>query len=341
MCVRVTDMSQVDVRAIRFDFDLTFAAVLMHADGTIYHRYGGRGPDDPNTYLSMDSLVRLLRDSLADHAAYERAPSPPTVEPPLPAIELPVLQQKLRAGQRIECVHCHTVNDAEHRDAVLAGRFVPEQRWLFPDPARIGVALDPEHQAIVGSVVAGSPAAGAGLAAGDELLSLGEQARVRTFSDVQWALHRTPFAARELAVRWRRGEREHAATLALPADWKVCAPEEYAWRPYKWNLSPSAGFGGPALDAAARAALGIADGTFAFRVQYVVDWGENAHRGRAAKAAGLQKGDVVVSFAGRHDFASVEHFHAWVALTRTAGEPAEIVVLRDGERRVLRYELPR
>lgn len=341
VCVRVTDMSQVDVRAIRFDFDLTFAALLMHADGTVYHRYGGRGPDDPNTYLSMDSLVRLLRDTLQDHAAYERAPSPPPAAPPLPAIELPVLQQKRSQGQRIECVHCHTVNDAEHKDAVLGGRWLPEQRWVFPDPAQIGVTLDSERQSVVADVAVDSPAAKAGLAAGDELLSLGEQRRVRTFSDVQWALHRAPFAAGGLAVRFSRGDAEHEATLALPADWKVCAPEHYAWRPYKWNLSPSAGFGGPALDAAARRALAIPEGTFAFRVQYLVDWGENAHRGRAAKAAGLQKGDVVVSFAGKRDFVSVEHFHAWVALTRTAGEPTEIVVLRDGERYVLHYDLPR
>jgi len=163
---------------------------------------------------------------------------------------------------------------------------------------------------------------------------------VRTQSDVQWALHRTPFAATTLPITYQRGETTSTATIALPNGWKRCPPEDYAWRPYKWNLSPSSGFGGPALGASERQRLGIAQGKLAFQVGYIVDWGERADRGRAARKAGLQKGDVIVSFAGKDDFASVEHFHAWVALTRKAGEDTEIVILRGSERKVLRYPLP-
>ena len=52
------------------------------------------------------------------------------------------------------------------------------------------------------------------------------------------------------------------------------------------------------------------------------------------------QGDVVVSFAGKSDFRSVPHFHAWVSLTRTAGEDTEFVVMRGKERLELRYLLP-
>ena len=86
--------------------------------------------------------------------------------------------------------------------------------------------------------------------------------------------------------------------------------------------------------------LSIDAATFAFRVDYLVDWGEHAHRGRTARAAGLQKNDVVVAFAGKSDFLSMDHFHAWVALTCNAGADTEIVVLRGKKRRVLRYALP-
>lgn len=340
VCVRITDLSAIDVRNVRFDFDLTFAALVMHADGTILHRYGGRGSGGADEYTSLGSFLRLLQDALVDHAAHERAPTPRPAEPPLPAIDLPVLRTKIASGQRLDCVHCHTVHDAEHVDARLLKTWRPEQAFVHPDPARIGLTLDRERQSFVRTVAPGSPAAAAGLAAGDELLSLGAQRSVRTFTDVQWALHRAPWGDHELPVRWRRGDEEHGASLALPEGWKRCPPEEYAWRPYKWNLSPSAGFGGPALDEAVRTRLGIAAGTFAFRIGYLVDWGENGHRGRAARAAGLQKGDVVVSFAGKSDFVSVDHFHAWIGLTRTAGEEVEIVVLRDGVRRTLRYRLP-
>ncbi|HEX5051844.1 MAG TPA: hypothetical protein VFZ65_08740 [Planctomycetota bacterium] len=44
--------------------------------------------------------------------------------------------------------------------------------------------------------------------------------------------------------------------------------------------------------------------------------------------------------SGKHDFVSVEHFHAFVALAGTAGQDTEIVVLRDGARHVLHYALP-
>lgn len=340
VCVRVTDMSKVDLNLIRFDFDLTFAVVLMNADGTIYHRYGGRLPDDASAFLSMSSLARLLRDTVGEHRAYEKAPAPPAARTPRPAIELPVLQRKIAGGQRLDCVHCHTVNDAEYADAFLEKRWQRDDLYVFPDPERIGVSLDREEQRRVTAVTPDSPAAKAGIVRGDVLLSLGEQRSTRTLSDVQWALHRAPFGANRLPVRFRSGKLEVEAELELADGWKRCPPADYAWRPYKWNLSPAPGFGGPALDAAAKKELGIAAEDFAMKVNYLVDWGERAHRGRAVKAAGLRKGDVVVAFAGKRDFASFPHLHTWVALTRRVGEPVEIEVLRDGKVVTLRYELP-
>ncbi|MBL8752728.1 MAG: PDZ domain-containing protein [Planctomycetes bacterium] len=340
VAVRVTDMQNVDLNVIRFDFDLTFAAVLMHADGTVYHRYGSRGPDDASTYLSLSSLAALLHDTLADHRDYERAPSPPKPTAPLPAIELPVLQQKVAAGARLDCVHCHTINDATFAHAFVQKTWRRDDAYVFPDPTRIGLALDRERQARITAVTAGSPAAAAGLRAGDDLVALGVQKRVRTQGDVQWALHEAPFAKNRLPVRFARDGSEHDAALDLADGWKRCPPEEYAWRPFKWNLSPSCGFGGPALDAGARTKLGLPDAPFAMRVQYVVDWGERAARGRAATAAGLRKGDVVIGFAGKRDFTGFDHLHAWVGLTLTAGAETEIVVWRQGKEHVLRYRLP-
>jgi hypothetical protein len=340
VCVRVTDMRAIDVHNLRFDFDLTFALVLMHSDGTIYHRYGGRGPDHANSHLSLASLAKLLEESLADHAAYDRNPAPPRAAEPMAAIDLPALQRRIKPGQQIECVHCHTVNDAEHEDAVLGNSWKKDDLYNYPDPARLGLTLDTERQNVVTAVAPGSAAAAAGLRAGDEVVALGEQACVRTLSDVQWALHRAPFAATKLDVRYRRDGAEHAATLALPEAWKRCPPEEYAWRPFKWNLSPSSGFGGSELGRDAKKKLGLDENAFAFRVDYIVDWGKEAHRGNAAKAAGLRKGDVLVSFAGKSDFRSVPHFHAWVSLTRTAGEDTEFVVMRGKEQLALRYKLP-
>ncbi len=340
VAVRVTDVRDLDVNAIRFDFDLTFAVLLMHADGTIYHRFGGRDAAGAHGYLGLDTLAQLLRDTVDEHRAYDRAPSPPPAAKPQRAIDLPVLRQKIAGGQQIDCVHCHMVNDAEVRDAMLQKTWRRDDAYAFPDPARVGLTLDATRQAKVVAVAPGSAAAKAGIAAGDELQVLGEQRSVRTFSDVQWALQRAPFAANELAVRFRRGDAARDAKLVLADGWKRCAPEDYAWRPIKWNLSPSPGFGGPALAAAERQKLGLGDAPFAMRVQYLVDWGEQKARGIAARAAGLQKGDIVLAFAGKRDFRSFDHLHAWVALTLTAGTDTPIVVSRGGKEHTLRYRLP-
>jgi S1-C subfamily serine protease len=214
---------------------------------------------------------------------------------------------------------------------------------VYPPPARIGVRLDPGDQAKIVAVEAGTPAAHAGLQAGDRLLRLGAQARVATLGDVQWALHVAPAEATELAVTWQRSEgheqEPRRGTVALPVGWKRGTPEEYAWRPYKWNLSPGPGFGGVLLSPERKQALGLAEDAFALRIDYLVTWGERAHRGRAARAAGLREGDVVVGFAGRSDFATHDLFQAWVRLTRTIGESVEVVVWRRGTRVTLRLEL--
>jgi hypothetical protein len=340
VAVRVTDLREVDIGTIRFDFDLTFAAVLMHADGTIYHRYGGRGATGADGYTSLSSLAALLRDTLVEHKAHDRSSRGPVARPAVKAIDLPALQQRVEAGQRIDCVHCHMVHDAEFEAAKADRTWRPEFAFVHPDPARIGIALDRERQATVVDVVAGSPAARAGLSIGDVLLSLGEQHTVRTFSDVQWALQRAPFAATRLPIRFRRGDVVHEQDLALGADWKRSPPEEYAWRPLKWNLSPSTGFGGPMLQRGEKERLQLAADVFAMRVGYIVDWGERAASGRAVRAAGLKQGDVVVAFAGKRDFVGVDHWHAWVALTQKVGAEVEVVVLREGVETVLRYRLP-
>ncbi|MBK8098754.1 MAG: hypothetical protein IPK26_16700 [Planctomycetes bacterium] len=340
VCVKITDLTTVDIRALRFDFDLTFAALLMHADGTIYHRYGSRGPDAADGYLSIASFARLLRNALPDHRAYDQAQQPPPPQEPLRAIDLPVLRDKRAGGQKIDCVHCHTVNDAEHVEAVRRKTWRRDDLWVFPDPRRVGIRLDPARQERVAEVLADSPAARAGLLVDDVLVALGTTGPIRSLADAAWALHHEPPTAHALPIRWRRDEREHEGELALPDGWKQCPPGEYAWRPYKWNLSPSSGFGGSPLDAAAKTRLGLGADDFAFTVTYLVDWGENAHRGRAAATAGLRKGDVLVAFAGRSRFQSIDEFHAWIALELTAGDDTELTILRAGERRTLRYRLP-
>src|SRR5690606_28245197 len=121
VCVKVTDMSRVDLRVYRFDYDLTFAALLMAADGTVYHRFGGRDHRDPLHWNTMAGLAELMRATLAEHRLRdgpdeERLRALEAGEP-RHVVDLHPLARKRAADAKLaaRCVHCHTVHDTLHR----------------------------------------------------------------------------------------------------------------------------------------------------------------------------------------------------------------------------------
>ena len=327
-------MRGVDLSVYRFDYDLTFAVLLMNADGTLYHTFGGRDWTHADSHLAMAPLVRLLRDTLAAHAAYQAAPKPPKLAARHTIERFPDMAKKIQQGKAPKCMHCHMVNDQRHRAASDARRYRDEDRFEWPDPAQVGWRLDRDAQTRLAEVLTGSPAEKAGLKPGDRLARVGDGA-VASFGDVARALHEAPERGGALKVGYTRGEATHETTLRLPAAWKRPDPRYFAWRSSKWGMDPRAGFGGPRLSADDCGKLGLARDAFAFRVGYIVDWGDAAYTGQRAKQAGLRKGDVVVGIGGKSDFDGVDHFHAWYCLTRRPGEKLPLDILRDGKRQRL------
>ena len=330
-------MRSVDIANLRFDFDLTFAALLMNADGTIYHRFGGRNSKNALVWTSMPTLVQLMTDTLVEHAAYQKNPRPPKLRPKRTIADIPLFAKR-DAKKRVDCVHCHNVHDFEREQARQDGTWKRSDLWVWPSPERVGLELDTRDQALVRSVAEASPAAKSGIAAGDRLVSIGTQ-RVRTVHDVQSVLERIPFRGGRVQVTARRGGEARKHVLELGSGWRRGTPKTYAWRPYKWGLQPAHGFGGPALSERDKKKLGISPQTFAFRVQYLVTWGPRAKRGRNAARAGIRPKDVIVSFGGRSDFVSMDHLHAWVRLEKKVGDVLEVELLRAGERRTVKLRL--
>lgn len=327
-------MRGVDLSVYRFDYDLTFAILLMNADGTIYHTFAGRDRRDPMSHMSITALVRVMRATVGEHARY-KAPAPARAAAEPLAVES---MSRIHPPQKAPaCYHCHMVHDAMHDAAVTAKRPREETIWVWPDPVQVGLSLDREGQVLVTGVEAGSAAEKAGVEPGSRILEFGGSSPL-TFGDLQRVLHEAPPGAARIPVVFERSGETKSAELALPDGWKRAAPEVYAWRPYKWNLGPRAGFGGPHLSAAELREAGLAAGAFAFRVKYIVDWGPRANTGANAKRAGLRKGDVVYSVGGMDRFESVEHFHAWYCLALETGSTVEVGVIRGGER--LRLALP-
>ncbi|MBI4602764.1 MAG: PDZ domain-containing protein [Planctomycetes bacterium] len=339
--VRVVNMAGVDLNLYVFDYDLTFAVLLMNGDGTIYHRYGTRDHTSGMSRLSMASLVKLLKDSLEDHRAYQKAPKPPKPPKALPrrTIEdIPPMARKIQK-KKVDCFHCHMVNEAERDWAREEKRFSREAvlgQW--PLPEKVGLKLGVDEQTRVVEVLKGSPAERAGIRPGDEVRSLGGS-RVRTQMDVQWALHNAPAGGSALPVELlREGDMVKLAEIRTRKGWKLADELELSWRSSMWGLRPRPGFGGRPLTKEELEKLGLEPDTWAFKVGYIVDWGEEAYTGQNARKAGIKNGDVVVAVGGKRDFASELHFQSWFRFTRKPGTKVPVEILRDGKRTTI--ELP-
>jgi serine protease Do len=324
-------MKGVDVNTFDFNFDLTFAALLMHADGTIHHTYAGRDSIDPESHLALPTFVDVLKKTLPEHAAYSQHPRPPKRAAPESVDQMPWMK---RRKKQPDCYHCHNVHDARLGELRYRGRYTLREAWSWPDPVQVGLTLDKEHQTLIKAVAQGSPAAKAGLEKGDHLVRLAG-AGVLTFGDVQRVLHNAASDATSIDVTFQRGGKERNTRLGLAKGWRKPTPLVFAWRATKWPMEPQPGFGGQQLTEAQKKEEGVNPKDFAFEIRYLVTWGDNAHTGRNAARAGLRKKDIVLSIAGKKDFASMDHYHAWFRLTRTPGTTVPVKILRDGKRRTI------
>lgn len=330
--LRVTDMRGVDLARFRFDHDLTLALLVMDGEGRVLHRYGGRDERGPERWLNEASFEAFLRAGLDSFAERETLPAP-LEQAPLRLEDVPSFAKRDKGA----CIHCHSVNTSLYEEARDAGELDRDWIWRYPSPLRIGLDLDPSDQRRVSSLRTGGAAAVAGVEVGDRLVRLAETPTA-TASDVMHALEQASPGATRLELEVERDSKRHVLTLDLGAGWKRTSPREFAWRPLKWALTPAPGFGGPRLGAEELAALELAPEAFAFRITYLVTWGDNQRYGRAAARAGLREGDVVTAVDGRNDFDSVEHFHAWWRLRVEPGQLVEVTILREGERREVSLE---
>ena len=292
---------------------------FVNADEEIYGRYGGRVGQDPDGRQSLAGLRYSMAKALAAHNSDDKRLAPRVSE------KTRFVRSVL--GRRGSCMHCHQVKeslDAEikrNRDWSLANV------WTYPPPDNLGFVLEIDRGDVVESVKPDSPAAKVGLQKGDVIESLGGLP-VNSFGDAQYALHRAPLKG-EIDITWSRANETRQARLALPEGWRK---NDISWRRSMDWIIPSARVFGRNLNAAERKEHGLSATQLAFWQSYPVS--------KAAAAAGVNEGDIILGFDGKQLDMTAYEFLAYVRANYLSGDNVKIDVLRDGKRVQLPMKLP-
>ncbi len=317
-------MRGVDLNVFDFDYDLTWAAFFMNAEGKIYGRFGGRDAGSPDKYLTLAGLKHALREALAAHRRDPKA-KPAAEAMPSQTVEQYPAAKRMKPNA---CIHCHMVYGFRREERMESGKWRREEVWVYPLPENVGLTLDAEQGDRVKDVVEKGPAKSAGLRAGDVLKNVNGRP-VASFADVQYALHRAP-AKGPISVTWQRGGKTMTAELAGDANWRTT---DISWRASMWGLEPAPCVHGTDLTAQEKKELGLAEKALAFRQGDFVP--------KPARQAGIQKNDIILGVDDKPLEMSMRQFNAYVRLNYKVGDRITFNVIRDGKRMKVPLTLPK
>lgn len=306
-------MRGVDLDRFDFDFDLTWMAFFLDGDLRVLGRYGGRDADSAESRVSLAGLRYAMERAVARH---RDGPAPVSTKRTPRTVEDFAATKRLSAKA---CVHCHQVYDLRRETLQAEGKWRLDELWVYPLPENVGLTLDVDRGDVVRRVAADSPAARAGLKAGDRVVSV-EKQPIASFADLQYLLHRAP-ATGTLAVAWTRDGKPHTGDVALAAGWRKT---DISWRWSLRGVDPPPWVQGPDLSASEKKALGLALGRLALE--------QSAFVSEPARQAGVRAGDVVLGVDGKMLDLTARQFGAHVRLTYKVGDRVVYHLLRDGKR---------
>lgn len=343
VCVRIVSTNGLDLSLFQFDTDQSFAVFFMNADKTIYGRFGTRSHRTEWVGdVSLKGFAEALKGALELHAGYpnnksillaKTGPKPRYASPEL----FPSLKDKFTSKLNYEgdvvksCIHCHQIGDAVRDELRTNGDAFPETILNpYPHPKILGLIFDAQKRATLKDVAADSIAAKAGLKKGDEISSLNGQPLL-SIADAQWVLHHLPSESVSVDADINRGGAVQSVTLELPDGWKKL--DDTSWRVSTWGMRRMV-LGGLVLKSIPdeqRGKNGIPAKGTALRVNHVGQYGPHA----AAKNAGFQKDDVVVSFDGQNSFETESDILRYGVTKKKPGTKATVVVLRGSQTKEL------
>ena len=322
VCVRIQSMNGINLDLFQFEFDLTWMSFFMDAENHVYTRYGGRDDRDPESHLNRDSLLGTMRKALMLHKLGDVLKS--SLEPTGRTVRTPEQIPTMRAmmaKRKNKCIHCHDIKVATLKHLRNRDKLKRQMVFTYPTPANLGISVDPVDQSVVDSVRPGTPAARAGIRAGDQIASAGDH-RVLTLGDFSRVLERTPARGR-LSVQLKRNGQSIQVPIELPNGWRQST--DPSWRESLHAVGPNCGLWGRRLNAKERRRLKFPPNKLALKVTFI--WGPHTRK------AGIRVGDVVVGLDGQSHDMTIKQFNAHPMLRRNWGDTVP-VILRRGNRDV-------
>lgn len=320
--VRIVNFKGVDLNLFKFDYDLTFAALLMNPDGRTYARFGTNDWKADAGRMSIPGLKRVMREVLAKHGREPRVASSPTPAPRRTLADVPAFMAMKQAKDA--CYHCHYANNARFRQLELDGKFVKELLYQHPHPENVGITLEVDANNVVRSVAPGSPADQAGIRPKDMIRRAGST-EVYSTADFQFALNEIPDPGRITLGVDRQGKRMPPVTLSLPKGWRR---SDISWRPSQGNVPPTVGLWARTLPAVEKQKRGIAADRMALQVNFFFP-GPKWARTRGD----LRNGDILLGVDGQElPEMTTRQFHSHFRLNHNVGDTATLMVMRGSQR---------
>jgi predicted metalloprotease with PDZ domain len=331
-------MNGVDLARFDFDYDTTWHAFFLDSDLNIYSRYGGRDEEASDGRHSKESLVTTMREVLAVHERRQkRASLPPQAlgetcidggEPDIDFHPAPVNRTTpedipLLKSNHQGCVHCHQVREYRLLQSFHDKEFSRDELFVYPLPENVGLRFDRRHGHKIESVSPDSPAAKAGLLAGDVVTRLGN-VPVHSEQDVRWALHKLaageqPWVTVERAVAGSVQGPTVRVQLRLSGDWRETG---LGWRKSLRSVPLAMGFLAYDLGREERRSAMLPDDRLFIKVVSIRGPG-------LAASLGLEKGDLITSLEGGQHDRSFEDFKSDLLRRYLPGDRVRLTVLRN------------
>lgn len=345
VCVRLVQMGGVDLAQYQFDPFLSWSVMFLHADKTIYGRFGTASPkanrnkkdSNPNHTLAglkaaLSRALELHQDARKDPTAAKALFAGKTgTPPPWRYAEATPAARKYKRLERVKgedtkgCVHCHVIQQSRIDSYLMTKQAVPDRElWLYPHPEIVGITLSKDHCARVEAVAPDSIAARGGIRPGDDIVGFDGQP-LCSVADVQWVLHNVPDKGGTLETTVQRGDERLPLELKLAPGWR--REGDWAWR-YRVAGYAMWLWGGVTLK----------DSPEGVRVAQPAPWWFKRENKQAKRT--LKVGDVLQMVDGREGWTRSTYL-AYLMREKKPGSTVKLVVLRDGKPTKVSFKVPK